>query len=58
MADAERALCAAAATFQTELSAGFEAADTLREPDRALMIERARQVLAGFTVGPETTQKP
>lgn len=58
MADAERAVRAAAATLRDELSAGFETADTLSEPDRALMIDRARQVLAGFVSEPGTATKP
>ena len=58
MADAERAVRAAASALQAELSAGFETADTLSEPDRVLLIERARQALAGFVAEPESVTKP
>ena len=58
MADAERAVCAAAAALLPDLSEGFEAANTLSEADRALMIERARQALDGFVPHQERTSRP
>ena len=58
MADAERAVCAAAAALLPDLSEGFEAANTLSEADRALMIERARQALDGFVPHQESTSRP
>ena len=58
MADAEQAVCAAAATIPAELIARLETADKLSDADRVLIVDLARQALAGFMPEPQTTVRP
>jgi F-type H+-transporting ATPase subunit alpha len=53
MAEAEQALCAAAAKLPAELRGRFESADTLSDADRQTIIDSARLALAPFQIEPE-----
>ena len=48
MTEAEHAVREAAATIPAEISTRFESANTLSDEDRAVVVEIARQALAGF----------
>lgn len=54
MAEAEQAVCVAAADIPSELTARFETADKLSDADRALITHLAEQALAGFQIKPDT----
>ena len=58
MAAAEQAVCAAAATVPAELIARLETADKLSDADRVLIVDLAKQALAGFMPPePQTTAR-
>ena len=54
MADAERAVIAAAERIPAEVQARFDTADKLTEQDRAMILQIASGTLAPFQSGPET----
>src|SRR5664279_2577327 len=53
MAEAEQAVCDAAADIPAELVARFETADKLSDADRALITKLAEQALASFQIKPD-----
>ena len=53
MAEAELAVCSAAANIPAELTARFDTADKLSDADRALITHLAEQALSSFQIKPD-----